>query len=63
MSLNRAFTSGFTAIERFLILMLNSKKIGAKRLCHNSEVVTIQRCRNWEVALSVKIRMGSGIEE
>ena len=27
------------------------KKIGTKRLCRNSEVITILRCCNWEVAL------------
>ena len=49
MSQNRDFSLGFVAIERFLILKIYSKKIGAKRLCRNSEVVAIQRCRNWEV--------------
>ena len=54
MTQNRGFTLGFVAIERFLILMIHSKKIRTKRLCHNSEVVAIQRCRNWEVPLYVK---------
>ena len=46
MSQNGGFTGGFVAIERFLILIIYSKKIGTKRLCCNSEVVAIQRCRN-----------------
>ena len=48
MSQNRGLTRGFVAIERFLILMIYS------RLCRNSEVVAIQRCRNWEVALYLR---------
>ena len=51
MSQNRGFTRSFVAIERFLILIMYSQKIGIKRLCRNSEVVTIKRCRNWEVSL------------
>ena len=51
MSQNRGFTRGFVANARFLILMIYTKKIGTKRLCRNSEVITIQRCCNWEVAL------------
>ena len=43
MSQNRGFTRGFVAIERFLLLMIYSKKIGTKRLCCNSEVVSIGR--------------------
>ena len=53
MSQGRGFTRGFVAIERFLILMIYSKKIGTKRMCRNSEVVAIQRCRNWEVPLYI----------
>ena len=30
---NRGFTRGLVAIERFLILMINNKKIGTRRLC------------------------------
>ena len=58
MSQNRGFTRGFVAIERFLTLMIYSKKIGTKRLCRNSEVVAIQRCRNWEVPLYIDMSNG-----
>ena len=53
MSQNRDFTRGFVAIERFLMLMIYSKKIGTKRLYRNLQVVAIQNQRfcNWEVPL------------
>ena len=40
MSQNRGFTRGFVAIERFLILMIYSEKIGTKRFggCRYSKV-------------------------
>ena len=37
------------AIPRFLLLMLNSEKIGTRRLCRYPEVVVIRRCRYREV--------------
>ena len=51
MSQNRGFTRAFVAIVRFLIIMIYCRKIRTKPLCRNLEVVTIQRCCNWEVAL------------
>ena len=51
MSQNRSFTRGFVAIERNLDDDDDSEKIGTKQLCRNSEVVAIQRGRNWEVPL------------
>ena len=57
MSQNRGFTRGFVAIERFLILMIYSKKIGTRQLYRNSEVVAIQRCRNWEVLLYITLNL------
>ena len=69
MSQNRGFTRGFVALERFLILIIYSKKIGTKRLCRNSEDIAIQRCHNWEVPLYkgtivvlISLSLGCGVD-